>query len=56
LWQGLDDKLVPDPINKAIADATPGVVWHPVAGAGHFVAVGAADDIFGIAARELGAT
>ena len=25
-------------------------------GAGHFVAVGAADEIFGIAARELGAT
>ncbi len=55
MWQGLDDKLVPDPINKAVADAMPGAVWHPVAGAGHFVAVGAADDIFTVAAEELGA-
>lgn len=53
LWQGLDDKLVPDPINKAVADAMPGAVWHPVPGAGHFVAVGAGDDIFAIAAEEL---
>ena len=53
MWQGLDDKLVPDPINKAVADAMPGAVWHPVEGAGHFVAVGAGDDIFAIAAAEL---
>src|SRR4051812_48279181 len=56
IWQGLDDKLVPDPINKAVADATPGAVWHPVEGAGHFVAVDSGDDIFAIAADELGAT
>jgi pimeloyl-ACP methyl ester carboxylesterase len=55
MWQGLDDKLVPDPINKAVADAMPGAVWHPVEGAGHFVAVGSGDDIFAIAAEELGA-
>jgi pimeloyl-ACP methyl ester carboxylesterase len=55
MWQGLDDRLVPDPINKAVADAMPGAVWHPVEGAGHFVAVGSADEIFGIAAQELGA-
>ena len=55
MWQGLDDLLVPDPINKAVADAMPGAVWHPVAGAGHFVAVGAGDEIFAIAAKELGA-
>ena len=54
MWQGLDDLLVPDPINKAVADAMPGAVWHPVEGAGHFVAVGAADEIFAIAAKELG--
>jgi pimeloyl-ACP methyl ester carboxylesterase len=54
LWQGLDDLLVPDPINKAVADAMPGSVWHPVEGAGHFVAVGAGDEIFAIAANELG--
>jgi hypothetical protein len=29
-------------------------VWHPVEGAGHFVAVGAADEIFAVAAKELG--
>jgi len=55
LWQGLDDKLVPDPINKAVADAMPGSVWHPVDGAGHFIAVGEGDDIFAIAAQDLGA-
>jgi pimeloyl-ACP methyl ester carboxylesterase len=55
MWQGLDDKLVPDPINKAVADAMPGSVWHPVDGAGHFVAIGAADDIFIVAAEDLGA-
>lgn len=55
LWQGLDDKLVPDPINKAVADAMPGAVWHPVDGAGHFVAIGCGDEIFAIAAKDLGA-
>jgi pimeloyl-ACP methyl ester carboxylesterase len=54
IWQGLDDRLVPDPINKEVAEAMPGAVWHPVDGAGHFVAVGAADEIFAIAATELG--
>jgi pimeloyl-ACP methyl ester carboxylesterase len=53
LWQGLDDTLVPDPINRAVADAMPGTVWHPVEGAGHFVAIGAGDEIFGIAAQEM---
>lgn len=55
MWQGTDDRLVPDPINKAVADAMPGAVWHPVEGAGHFVAVGSGDDVFAIAAEELGA-
>jgi len=55
MWQGLDDKLVPDPINKAVADAMPGAIWHPVEGAGHFVAIGSGDDIFAVAAEELGA-
>ena len=55
LWQGLDDTLVPDPINKAVADAMPGSVWHPVDGAGHFIAVGEGDDIFATVAEELGA-
>ncbi len=56
LWQGLDDTLVPDPINKAVADAMPGAVWHPVDGGGHFIAVGEGHQIFAIAARELGAS
>jgi pimeloyl-ACP methyl ester carboxylesterase len=56
VWQGLDDTLVPDAINKAVADAMPGAVWHPVARAGHFVAIGKSDDIFAIAAAELSAS
>ncbi len=54
MWQGTDDRLVPDPINKRVADAMPGAVWHSVEGAGHFVAIGAGDDIFAVAAEELG--
>lgn len=53
MWQGLDDRLVPDAINKQVADQMPGAVWHPVPGAGHFVAIGSADEVFGIAAEEL---
>ncbi len=55
IWQGIADRLVPEPINKAIADRMPGAVWHPVEGAGHFVAIGSGDDILAIAAAELGA-
>lgn len=54
MWQGLDDALVPHPINQAVADRMPGSVWHPVPGAGHFVALGAADEILAVAAAELG--
>ena len=54
MWQGLDDLLVPAPINKTVADRMPGSVWHPVEGAGHFVAIGSADEVFAIAAAELG--
>lgn len=53
MWQGLDDHLVPDVINQKVAERMPGAVWHPVEGAGHFVAVGAADEILAIAAAEL---
>jgi pimeloyl-ACP methyl ester carboxylesterase len=55
MWQGMDDRLVPAPINKQVADQMPGAVWHPVEGAGHFVAVGSGDELFAIAAEELGA-
>jgi pimeloyl-ACP methyl ester carboxylesterase len=54
IWQGMDDRLVPAAINKQVADQMPGAVWHPIEGAGHFVAVGSADELFGIAAEELG--
>lgn len=53
IWQGLDDTLVPHPINQTVADRMPGSVWHPVPGAGHFVAIGAADEILAVAAAEL---
>lgn len=53
MWQGLDDALVPDPINQKVAERMPGAVWHPVGGAGHFVAIGAADQILAVAAAEL---
>jgi pimeloyl-ACP methyl ester carboxylesterase len=55
LWQGMGDTLVAPFINKTIADRMPGAVWHTVEGAGHFVAVGAADEWLAIAAKELGA-
>lgn len=55
LWQGLDDLPVPDSINRAVADAMPGAAWHPVEGAGHFIAVGSGDEVFGIAAEDLAA-
>ena len=55
LWQGMADTLVAPFINRTIAEKMPGAVWHPVDGAGHFVAVGAADEWLAIAAEELGA-
>jgi pimeloyl-ACP methyl ester carboxylesterase len=53
LWQGTGDTLVPLPINREIADRMPGTVWHEVQGAGHFIALGKANEILAIAAREL---
>lgn len=55
MWQGTDDRLVPFFINRQVAERMPGAVWHEVEGAGHFVAIGAADGVLGIAAQELGA-
>ena len=55
MWQGTDDRLVAASINKTVADRMPGSTWHSVEGAGHFVAVGAADGVFAIAAEELAA-
>ena len=53
LWQGTDDRLVPAIVNRTVAERMPGAVWHPVDGAGHFVAIGAADEIFRTAAWDL---
>lgn len=53
MWQGMDDQLVVPFINKTVADRMPGAVWHPVEEAGHFVAIGAGDEMLAIAAEEL---
>jgi pimeloyl-ACP methyl ester carboxylesterase len=55
MWQGMADNLVVPAINKTVADRMPGAMWHPVEGAGHFVALGKADDVLAIAAEELAA-
>lgn len=55
MWQGMDDRLVPASINQEVADRMPGAMWHPVERAGHFVAIGSADELLAIAAEELGA-
>jgi pimeloyl-ACP methyl ester carboxylesterase len=54
MWQGTDDRLVTASINRTVADRMPGSVWHSVEGGGHFIAVGAADEVFAIAAADLG--
>ena len=54
MLQGTDDRLVAASITRTVADRMPVAVWHSVEGAGHFVAVGSGDDIFAIAAAELG--
>ena len=54
LWQGTHDRLVPPAINETVAERMPGAVWHPVEGAGHFVAIGSGDDWLAVAAEELG--
>lgn len=53
LWQGTEDRLVAASINKAVAERMPGAIWHSVEGAGHFVAVGSADELLALAAEEL---
>jgi pimeloyl-ACP methyl ester carboxylesterase len=53
MWQGTEDRLVPFSINKTVADRMPGAVWHCVEGGGHFIAIGAVDEILAITADEL---
>lgn len=52
-WQGTDDTLVPEVINKKVADAMPSAVWHPVTGGGHFIAVSHADQILTLVAEAF---
>jgi pimeloyl-ACP methyl ester carboxylesterase len=52
-WQGTADTLVPEAINKTVADRTPGAIWHPISGGGHFIAVSHANDILALAANDL---
>jgi pimeloyl-ACP methyl ester carboxylesterase len=52
-WQGSDDALVPEIINKTVADKTPGARWHPIDGGGHFIAVSHAEDILALVANDL---
>jgi pimeloyl-ACP methyl ester carboxylesterase len=54
MWQGMDERLSRLPFNKQVADQMPGAVWHPVEGAGHFVAVGSADELFWNRGRGTG--
>ncbi|WP_156744079.1 hypothetical protein [Mycobacterium sp. 1164985.4] len=39
-------------LNKAVSDAMPGAVWHPVGGASHFVAIGSGNGICAVAAAD----
>lgn len=52
-WQGSADTLVPEVINKTVADRTPDAIWHPISGGGHFIAVSHAHDILALAANDL---
>lgn len=52
-WQGSADTLVPEVINKTVADKTPGAVWHPIADGGHFIAVSHANEFLALAANDL---
>lgn len=52
-WQGSDDCLVSEAINRKVASRMPAGVWHEVDGAGHFIAVTAASDILGLAAKDF---
>ncbi|MCQ4117830.1 alpha/beta fold hydrolase [Rhodococcus tibetensis] len=52
-WQGSADTLVPEIINKTVADKTPGAIWHPISGGGHFIALSHAFDILTLTANGL---
>ncbi len=53
VWQGMDDKLVPEPINRTVADQTPAAIWPPINGGGHFLALSHVDEILAQVASDL---
>jgi pimeloyl-ACP methyl ester carboxylesterase len=53
VWHGDADTLVPEVIGRTVAKRTPGGVWHPVAGEGHFIAVSHCDDVLSLVAADL---
>ncbi len=52
-WQGSDDKLVPEAINRMVADKTPGAIWHSISGGGHFIALSHSGEILAQVAADL---
>lgn len=52
-WQGSSDTLVPEAINKSVADNTPEAIWHPITDGGHFIAVSHAAEILAAVANDL---
>jgi pimeloyl-ACP methyl ester carboxylesterase len=52
-WQGTDDMLVPEAINRMVAERTPGALWHAISGGGHFLALSHADAILAQVAGDL---
>jgi pimeloyl-ACP methyl ester carboxylesterase len=56
IWQGDADRLVPEFIDRTVAERMPGAVWRPVSGGGHFIMISHAAEILALAARDLAAT
>ncbi|WP_216909316.1 alpha/beta hydrolase [Synechococcus sp. CCY 0621] len=54
-WQGTDDKLVPEPSNRMVAERTPGAIWHLISGGGHVIALIQQDAILTRVASDLAA-
>lgn len=54
MWQGTDDHFAPCPVNQEVEERMPGAVWHSIDGEDHFLVIPYGDDIFAVAAQELG--
>lgn len=53
IWQGTADAIVPEPINRVVAERMPGAVYHEIPDGGHFIVVGEAEAILKLAALDL---